>query len=226
MYIHTMHINTTPISWVTHVCTCIGMHTPHTPNHMPTCNHSCTTSYTHTLTCHNYTVHAALPTCNIFGNNLVQATAASTKVNGLYTKIANAASCAGNVTRWNMCYYSANSDARVTSYFAVYRPTNGSNYRRIGPAATYDATRNTTVAYVCDHIPIPQSEQYVVLPQDVLAVCLRSLRYQAMVASNVTGASVLKATPRCGSTSAMTDTLDVTGFNTIASTTLHVSIGM
>eukprot|EP00731_Ephydatia_muelleri_P015157 Em0008g877a len=169
-------------------------------------------------------IHAALPTCNIFGNNLVQATAARTRVNSLYMKIANAASCAGNVTRWNMCYYSANSDAIMTSYFAVYRPTNGSNYRRIGSAATYDATQNTSVAYVCDHIPIPQSEQYVVLPQDVLAVCLRILRYQAMVASNVTGASVLKGTPLCKSISAMTDTLDVTGYNTIASTTLHVSI--
>eukprot|EP00731_Ephydatia_muelleri_P015159 Em0008g879a len=169
-------------------------------------------------------IHAALPTCNIFGNNLVQATAASIQVNGLYMKIANAASCPGNVTRWNMCFYSANSDTMITSYFAVYRPTNGSNYRRIGSAATYDATRNMAVAYVCDHIPIPRSEQYVVLPQDVLAVCLRNSRYQAMVASNVPGASVLKDTPLCKSISAMTDTLDVTGYNTITRTTLHVSI--
>ncbi|KAL5491167.1 hypothetical protein EMCRGX_G016406 [Ephydatia muelleri] len=169
-------------------------------------------------------IHAAPPTCNIFGNNLVQATAASTQVNGLYIKIANAASCAGNVTRWNMCYYSANSDTRVTSYFAVYRPTNGLNYRRIGSAATYDATQNTAVAYVCDNIPIPRSEQYVVLPQDVLAVCLRGSRYQAMVASNVPGASVLMDTPGCGSAASMANTLDVTGYNTIASTTLHISI--
>ena len=193
-----------------HVSVC--MHLTCTPNHMPTCNHSCTTSYTHTLTCHNYTVHAAPPTCNIFGNNLVQATAASTQVNGLYIKIANAASCAGNATRWKMCYYSAKSDATMTSYFAVYRPTNGSNYRRIGSAATYDATQNTAVAYVCDNIPIPQSKQYVVLPQDVLAVCLKSMKYQAMVASNVPGASVLKGTPGCGSAASMADTLDVTAW--------------
>ena len=54
--------------------------------------------------------------------------------------IRNAASCPGNVTRWNVCYYSADSNATMTSYFAIYRPTNGSNYLRIGSAATYIAT--------------------------------------------------------------------------------------
>ena len=46
-----------------------------------------------------------------------------------------------------------------------------------------------------------------------------------MVASNVPGASVLKDTPGCGSAVSMADTLDVTGYNTITSTTLHISIG-
>eukprot|EP00731_Ephydatia_muelleri_P015162 Em0008g882a len=171
-------------------------------------------------------VHAALPTCDTFGNNLVQAT--GTQAPGLYTNIGNAASCAGNATAWNVCYYSARSDRTMISYFAVYRPATGSNYRRIGSAATYTATRNTAITYVCDRVPIPQSDQYVVQPQDVLAVCLKSVGsgYQGMVASPVTGASVLMATSACASANtAMANNLNIgVGFNTISSTTVHISI--
>ena len=128
-----------------------------------------------------------------------------------------------------MCYYSNQSDATMSSYFAIYRPTNGNNYDRIGSALTYNATRNLSTTYVCDRIPIPQSQQYVVQPQDVLAVCLKSVGsgYQGMVASNVTGASVLLAISTCPS-GLMGTSLTVNngqGFSSITSTTLHISIG-
>ena len=109
------------------MCTCSGVHVHHTHFHdMQNFIHS------HILTCHNYSPHCSPATCNIFGNNLIQTTAASNQGNGLYMNIRNAASCPGNITRWNVCYYSANSNATMTSYFAIYRPTNGSNYRRVG----------------------------------------------------------------------------------------------
>ena len=174
------------------------------------------------------TVHAALPTCDTFGNNLIQAT--GTQAPGLYISIGNAASCTGNATAWNVCYYSNQSDATMSSYFAIYRPTNGNNYDRIGSALTYNATRNLSTTYVCDRIPIPQSQQYVVQPQDVLAVCLKSVGsgYQGMVASYVTGASVLLASSTCPS-DVMVPSLNANpgqqGFMSIVSTTLHISIG-
>ncbi|KAL5491166.1 hypothetical protein EMCRGX_G016405 [Ephydatia muelleri] len=64
-----------------------------------------------------------------------------------------------------------------------------------------------------------QSQRYAVQPQDVLAVCLRNMKYQAMVAFSVTGASVLRANsgtnPMCGPNGSMADTLDATEYNTI-----------
>lgn len=184
------------------------------------------------------TVHAALPTCSTFGSNLDQTT--GTQAPGLYIKIGNEASCAGNATAWNVCYYSNKSDATMISYFAIYRPTTKQSYiyiyNRVGSATTYNATRNLSSPYVCDHIPIPQSQQYMVQPQDVLAVCLNSVGegYQGMVASQTRWASVLMRTTNCTST-IMGSTLSVSvngnwnsnpnGFSTITSTTLHISIG-
>ena len=198
----------------------------HVTTHACLCSHAhIQLSNTNTHTHATPTVHAALPTCNTFGNNLIQAT--GTQASGLYINIGNAASCTGNATAWNVCYYSNMSDATMTSYLAVYRPLTGSNYRRVGSAATYTATRNTAIAYVCDRIPIPQSQQYVVQPQDVLAVCLKSVGsgYQGMVASPVTGASVLIMTSSCPS-DVMGYFNQWKGFNTVTSTTLHISIGM
>eukprot|EP00731_Ephydatia_muelleri_P015150 Em0008g870a len=174
-----------------------------------------------------FAVHAALPTCNTFGNNLIQAT--GTQAPGLYIRIGNTSSCTGNVTAWNVCYYSNQSDATMTSYFAIYRPTTGSKYDRIGSALTYNAIRNLSTTYVCERIPIPQSGQYVVQPQDVLAVCLKSVGsgYQGMVASYVTGASVLLEISTCPS-DVMVPSLNANpgqqGFMSIVSTTLHISI--
>ena len=171
------------------------------------------------------TVHAALPTCSTFGNNLVQAT--GTQAPGLYLNIGNAASCAGNATAWNVCYYSNISDGTMTSYLTVYRPTTDNKYDPIGSITTYSATRNTTLAYVCDHIPILQSQQYMVQPQDVLAVCLKSVGsgYQGMVASPVPGASILMTSSACTSGNPQIGRKLNIGSPAIASTTLHVSIG-
>ena len=198
----------------------------HTHAYMLTCPHI-TFKHKNTHTHVTPTVHAALPICYTFGNNLIQAT--GTQAPGLYINIGNTVSCTGNATAWNVCYYCNKSDATMTSYFAIYRPTTGTKYDRIGSAITYNATRNLSTTYVCERIPIPQSQQYVVQPQDVLAVCLKSVGsgYQGMVASPVTGASVLMMSSTCPldvmGTSLTTN--QAQGFNTVTSTTLHISIG-
>lgn len=180
-----------------------------------------------TPTCTTPTVSVALPTCSTFGNNLVRAT--GTQAPGLYTNILNLASCAGNATAWNLCYYSGTSEATMVSYFAVYRPppTAGASYSLVGSVATYSATRNLAIPYVCDHIPIPQSQQYAVQPGDVLTVCLKKVGsgYQGMVA-HVAGASVLMASSDCTSPGAMTPTLNIAvGFVSVADITIHISMG-
>ena len=215
-----IHVHHTTHAFHTHILILTYMHIPYTCTHlMPT--HA------------TPTVHAALPMCNTFGNNLVQAT--GTQASGLYLNISNAASCAGNATAWNVCYYSNISDAMMTSYFSIYRLVTGSfkgntytYYSPVGSYTTYNAIRNISATYVCDHIPIPQSRQYMVQPQDVLAVCLKSVGsgYQGMVASPVASASVLRASSTCTSGSAaFGNSLGNWNSNTVTSTTLHISIG-
>lgn len=87
--------------------------------------------------------------------------------------------CAGNATRWNVCYYPTASSTSASATFAVYRCTSGSincsnNAYTPAPGSTITVTSpsytSTPPNYVCTNIPV--TSPFTVNTGDVLVGCI------------------------------------------------------
>ena len=150
---------------------------------------------------------------------------------GTFVNISSSLSCPGNATRWNICYYNSITDPSSTTYFGVYRLTSGTVYNLVNGSSTKFTIPQNNSAYACSQFPIPQSQQYIVLPGDILVVCV-----QARVNNNVgpgrlgivaalTGASVLRDSTQCTSLPSSPINIGSGVYIPSNGNTLHVSLG-
>ena len=114
---------------------------------------------------------------------------------GLFLDFENPAPCSGTVTAWNYCFYRIESDPNVnyTVDFAVYRRRNNVFYdlvesRRVDMSGGQLAALNSD--FMCDTIPLHQSEMFEIQEDDVLGACLSDVgvnqRMLDIIAGNVT----------------------------------------
>ena len=173
-----------------------------------------------------FTSAHASQSCNRFGNNLTQASAASaTFRSGIFANVSTPLSCRGNATKWNICYYNSTTDTNTTSVFSVYRLSSGTQYYLVnGSLTNYTIAKNSSSTYACTQFPI--SQQYAVQPGDIIVVCVQNASSGRLgIAGNVTGASVLlNSAASCSTLAASLRTSS--GFSQIFSGTLHVNLGM
>ena len=170
-------------------------------------------------------------TCTRFGNDLVQAAPAQrSTTTGIFVNISSSVSCPGNATRWNICYYNSTTDPSSTTYFGVYRLTSGTMYNLVNGSSTKFTIPQNNSAYACSQFPIPQSQQYTVLPGDILVVCVQTrVRFGGSgrlgIVASLTGASVLQGSTQC--TSLPSSPINIGGgiYSSSSGTTLHVSLG-
>lgn len=167
-------------------------------------------------------------TCTRFGNDLVQAVASQRT--GTFVNISSSVSCPGNATRWNICYYNSITDPSSTTYFGVYRLTSGTVYNLVNGSSTKFTIPQNNSAYACSQFPIPQSQQYIVLPGDILVVCVQARVNNGGpgrlgIVASLTGASVLRDSTPC--TSLPSSPINIGGgvYNPSSGNTLHVSLG-
>ncbi|KAL5486847.1 hypothetical protein EMCRGX_G019382 [Ephydatia muelleri] len=168
-------------------------------------------------------------TCTRFGNDLLQAAPAQRSTTGTFVNISSSVSCPGNATRWNICYYNSTTDPSSTTYFGVYRLTSGTVYNLVNGSSIKFTIPQNNSAYACSRFPIPQSQQYTVLPGDILVVCVQTRvsfgrPTRLGIVASVTGASVLRDSTPC--TSLPSSPINIGGavYSSSSGTTLHVSL--
>ena len=149
---------------------------------------------------------------------------------GTFVNISSSVSCPGNATRWNICYYNSTTDPSSTTYFGVYRLTSGTVYNLVNGSSTKFTIPKNNSAYACSRFPIPQSQQYIVLPGDILVVCVQARVNnngpgRLGIVASLTGASVLRNSATC--TSLPSSPINIGGavYSSSSGTTLHVSLG-
>ena len=173
-------------------------------------------------------------TCTRFGNNLAQSMPPNNNnINlrsGTFVNISSPLNCPGNATQWNMCYYSATSDLTSTTYFGVYRLSSGTMYNLVNMSSTMFTMSRNNSAFACSQFPIPQAQQYAVVPGDILVVCVQSRGAGRLgIVASVTGTSdsVLRDSNTC--TALPSSPIDTSSGGGVYSQsigyTLHVSLG-
>ena len=166
--------------------------------------------------------------CAQFGNNLTQASPEFGSLSRGTFAIVNAPhNCSGNATKWNICYYSATTDQSSTTYLGVYRSLPGTTYRLVSRSLTpfmYTTPQNAP-PYACSRVDIPQSQQYMVHPGDILVACVMSRNNGKLgIVGSVSGASVVQINNQCSSLPS--DLPTSSSFTPTPDITVHINIGM
>ena len=167
--------------------------------------------------------------CARFGNDLVQAAPPFRNNHGTFANVNASLSCSGNATKWNLCFYGSTTDTNSVTYLGIYRLLSGTTYSLIpGSLTSHTYTVQRTFTYTCSSLAIPQSQQYIVNPGDVLMACVPRFNFGRLgIIGVTTGASVLRNSVTCSSLP--TDPVDVNpsgGFFTqVTDEIVHFNLG-
>ena len=120
--------------------------------------------------------------CGTFGNDLDLSNPpamASSDYIGIFAGIGSSLQCAGNATRWNVCYYPTASSTSASATLQVYRCSSGNSscinaaFAPVqGSAITVTSPSYTSMppSYVCTNISL--TSPFTVNKGDVLAGCI------------------------------------------------------
>ena len=107
---------------------------------------------------------------------------------GTYGAIGNPLQCAGNATKWNVCYYPTANSTSASATLAVYRKYFTNYYFAVftSPIAV-NISGSTNPSYTCTSFPVNQA--YSIQQGDILVGCIPSQSGLNM-AANIIGTSV------------------------------------
>ena len=96
-------------------------------------------------------------------------------MDGLFLSVDSPSQCHGNVTQWNFCYRRSSSSSNTHSVqFMIYRQSGSTlSYDRLPSSITVFKQNNLVPRRSCLSIPLNSTEQFEILPNDVIGVCMK-----------------------------------------------------